>query len=87
MNINLHIERLILDGLPVDRNQGPLIQAAVEAELTRLLAQNGMATDLQIGGAVPQLGANTIQLAPGNNPRQMGTQIAQSVYDGIGIQE
>ena len=38
MNINLHIERLILDGLPITRQQGPHVQAAVEAELTRLLS-------------------------------------------------
>jgi hypothetical protein len=87
MNINLHIERLVLDGLPVERNQGPHVQAAVEAELTRLLAQNGMGTDLQIGGAVPQLETNAMRLSTGNSPTQMGRQIAQSVYSGIGNNE
>ena len=41
-NIHLHIERLVLDGLPIDRGQGPHVQAAVEAELTRLLTENGL---------------------------------------------
>jgi hypothetical protein len=84
MNINLHIERLILDGLPVERNQAPHIQAAVEAELTRLLTENGMASGLQTGGVLPHLNANAIQLTAGSNPAQMGTKIAQSVYSGIG---
>jgi hypothetical protein len=87
MNINLHIERLVLDGLPIGRNQGPHVRAAVEAELTRLLAQNGMAANLQTGGAVPQLGTNVMQLSQGHDPIQMGTQIAHSVYSGIGNKE
>jgi hypothetical protein len=84
MNIRIHIERLILDGLPITHSQGPLVQAAVEAELTRLLTENGLAGNLQAGGAVPRVRANGMQLAPGSNPAQMGTQIAQSVYSGIG---
>ena len=41
-NIHLHIERLILDGLPIECAQGPHVQAAVEAELARLLTENGL---------------------------------------------
>ena len=84
MKINLHIERLILDSLPIEINQAQHVQAAVEAELTRLLTENGMASYLQTGGALPSLNAATIQFAAGSNPTQMGTQIAQSVYSGIG---
>ncbi len=84
MNIEVHIERLILDGLPIERSQGPYLQAAVEAELTRLLAENGLAPDLQSGGAVPKVWTNGIQLALGSGPIQIGTQIARSVYGGIG---
>ena len=42
MNIRLHIERLILDGLPVNSVQSPQVKAAVEAELTRLLTADGL---------------------------------------------
>jgi hypothetical protein len=84
MNINLHIERLILDGLPVERNQGSYVQAAFQAELTRLLAENGMGSHLQAGGAVPRLDTNAMHLTANSNPTQMGTQIAHSVYSGIG---
>ncbi len=83
-NIHLHIERLILDGLPIERAQAPQIQAAVEAELARLLTENGLGADWQTGGAVPSVNANAIQLAQGSSPAQMGAQIAQSVYSGIG---
>ena len=83
MNIHLHIERLVLDGLPIERNQATHVQAAVEAELTRLLGENGLAAGLQAGGAIPGIYANGIQLGD-NNPTHMGNQIAQSVYSGIG---
>jgi hypothetical protein len=84
MNIHLHIERLILDGLPIERNQASHVQAAVEAELTRLLGANGLAADLQEGGAIPSVRANGIQIT-NSNPAQIGTQIAQSVYSGVGF--
>lgn len=83
MNINLHIERLILDGLPITHSQGPLLQAAVETELTRLLTENGLAANLQTGIAMPSVRANGIQLTSSNSPTQMGMQIAASVYSGI----
>lgn len=83
-NIHVFIERLILDGLPVDRIQAPHVQAAVEVELTRLLVENGLGTSLQAGGAVPSVRTDAIQLTAGSKPAQMGSQIAQSIYSGIG---
>jgi hypothetical protein len=84
MNINLHIERLILEGLPLTRSQGALVQAAVEAELTRLLAERGLAAKLQAGGAHLRVPAEGLQLIAGSTPADMGQQIAQAVYGGIG---
>lgn len=83
MNINVHIERLILDGLPIAHNQGPLVQAAVEAELARLLAADGLAPSLQAGGALYRVPAEGIQLASDGNPNTLGKQIARAVYGGI----
>jgi hypothetical protein len=84
MDINLHIERLVLDGLPLTRNQGALVQAAVEAELARLLSDEGLASTWQSGGAVPTVRAGTVQLAAGeSNPPQIGQQIARAVYGGL----
>jgi hypothetical protein len=83
-NIHLYIDRLILDGLPVDRTQAAHLQSAVEAELTRLLVENGLSENFEMGGLVPSILANPIQLTAGRNSTQMGTQIAQSVYSGVG---
>ncbi len=84
MHISVHIEQLILEGLPVTRSQGSLVQAAVEAELARLLAAHGLAASLQMGGALPSLRVEAVQLQAGSVPAQIGQQIAQSVYGGLG---
>ena len=84
MNINVLIERLVLDGLPITRSQGRIVQAAVEAELARLIAAGELKTDLLGGGARPYASANAIQLASDDSPTRIGQQIAQSVYGGIG---
>lgn len=83
MNINVHIERLILDGLPIARHQEPLVQASVEAELARLLAADGLAANLLAGGALAHVQAGSIQLTGEGNPSQLGWQIARAVYGGI----
>jgi len=83
MNINLHIERLVLDGVDIAPGQRHLLQASVETELARLLTDNGLARSLVQGVAMPQVSTKGVQLT-GNNPTQLGQQIAQSVYAGIG---
>jgi hypothetical protein len=83
MAINLHIERLVLDGLPITRHQGGQIQAAIETELARLLSTPGFASQLNSGYAVPAMKANPINLSPQSDVEQMGSQIAQSVYHSI----
>jgi hypothetical protein len=81
--IRVRIDRLVLDGLPLERAQGPAVKAAVEAELSRLLAEGGIGRELALGGAVPSVPADSIRLA-GGGPAQVGKQIARSVYGGIG---
>ena len=85
MNISLHIDRLILDGISISHAQRPLLQAAVEAELGRLLTEGGMGAEWRSGGAAPSISTPAIQLSPEGNPTQWGHQIAQSVYRGIGL--
>jgi hypothetical protein len=84
VNVNLHIERLILDGIDVEPAYRPLLQAAVEAELSRRLARGGIGPELAAGGAVPSLRAGGFEMSGTWNPRQLGWQIARAVYGGIG---
>ena len=84
MNVTLHIERLILDGVNVPPGQRHLLRASVETELVRLFADGGLSPSLSAGVALPHVSASGIQLVGGNDPVQLGQQIAQSVYGGIG---
>jgi hypothetical protein len=79
VKVNLHIDRLVLEGIDLHHAQRPLLQAAVEAELGRLLAEGG-AGNLATGGAVPSVRAEGFEIGPA----RLGTQIARSVYGGIG---
>ena len=82
MKINLHIERLVLEGLPIARTQGPLIQEAVQAELGRLLSQSNSPPKAG-GGATPFVQAPGLQLGSKVRPEHLGRQIAESVYTSI----
>ncbi|MCC5667910.1 hypothetical protein LC653_29545 [Nostoc sp. CHAB 5784] len=80
MNINIDIEKLILEGMPISRSQARLLQAEVESELARLLANEGLPDNLLSGGVVP---GGAIQVKPGTNTTQIGRQIAQEIYRGM----
>jgi hypothetical protein len=82
MKINLHIERLVLDGMPIDRTQGGKLRAAVEQELTRLLA-GGLAQQLRQGGAVPVLRGGRIRIQKSTNAGALGRDIARTLHQGI----
>jgi hypothetical protein len=84
MNIDLHIERLILEGVDLAPGQRPGLQAAVESELTRLLTEGGLAPQLTAGGALHRVTTPAIRLDRGNGPATLGHQIAGAVYGGIG---
>lgn len=84
MKIKLHIERMVLDGLTVDQTQGGRVRAAVEKELTRLLAAGGVAPELKAGGAVPTVRGGNMRVEKNSRPADLGTNIAGAVYGGIG---
>lgn len=86
MNIELHIERLILDGLRVEPRDRAHLQAAVEAEVARLLAADGLRSELLSGGAMRSLSAGEIQVTNNMSPLHLGNQIAQAVHGGVGAE-
>jgi hypothetical protein len=84
MNVNLHIERLVLDGVDIAPHQRYHLRAAVQAELARLMSVGGLAGAIAGGGAVPNIPGQSIQLQRQNSPGELGRQIAGAVYGGIG---
>lgn len=84
MNVNLHIERLVLEGVEGGMVDRAGVQEAVAAELTRLLAEGGLHPDLIAGGARAAMRGGEIQPVAGGKPDPLGKQIARAVYGGIG---
>jgi hypothetical protein len=85
MNIHLHIERVVLDGVPVDQPRS--LRKALERELTSRLTEGGLSPDLRSGGAMPHVRGGAIELGQGSPSARLGTQIAGAVYRGIGARK
>ena len=84
MNIQLHIERLVIEGLPLAQSQGVAVHAAVERELGSLFVQGRLSPELASGGALPAVTGGTIQAGHPASPSGLGASIARAVYSGIG---
>jgi len=84
MNVYVHVERLVLDGVDVPHSGRPLLRASVEAELARLIAAEGLSPGLIGDRAVARLQGGELQLRGENDPAHLGRQIARAVYGGIG---
>jgi hypothetical protein len=82
MTLHVHIERLVLDGLPVTRAQRGTLAAALEAELGRLLAAKGIGPSLAAGGALARLRADDLRFGTAD-AIGLGTRIATAVHTGM----
>jgi hypothetical protein len=83
MTIRVHIDRLVLNEMPIARREGRLVQQAMEKELARLIAAGGLSPDIASGGAYPEVSARNISIS-GSNAQVIGKEIARAVYGGIG---
>lgn len=81
MNLELHIEELILQGFPADDRH--LISTAMQQELSRLFTKQGVPRSFTQNGSIEQLNAGTVQMTPAMKPDAIGIQIAQSLYGGF----
>jgi len=84
MKIRLHIERLVVDGLPLAARDGPALRTAIEAELTRLLAEETPGDRWRTDTAVPRARAEGIRVAAQSRPAEIGLQVARSVHGAMG---
>jgi hypothetical protein len=85
MKIHVHIERVILEGVAVDRPR--LLRGALEKELTHQLTEGGLSAEFQHGGAAPRVSGGGIKFAEGHPSARLGTEIANAVYRGIGARK
>lgn len=80
MNINVEIGRLVLEGISVEPHQRSVLKATLEAELGKLLAEHGLASQLQRGSAINTVRTGSIHVGERNEPLNLGRHIARSVY-------
>jgi hypothetical protein len=83
MKIYVHIERLVLEGLPYERRDATRMRAALEAELAGLVARTPTVGLLAQGGAVDRIQAVPVALGPLSAAESVGREIAGSVYEGL----
>jgi hypothetical protein len=85
MKIHLHIDRLVLDGVDVQRNHAGVVRRAIESELSAMIRARGLAQGLQSDCRVPTLSGVDLSLKRGMRPAGLGKKIAHAIYGGIGV--
>ncbi len=79
--LELHIGELVLQGFP---GMDPeLLGAAVQAELFRLLAEDGLPSRLARAGVVGAVDGGQFTLEASEDIRHLGARIARAVYEGL----
>jgi hypothetical protein len=84
MSIHVHIERVVLEGLPIRSEDGLAVRDALQTELARRLTEGGLAHEFAAGGAIPSLRAGPLRVEPRLGAAALGRRIAHSVYGGLG---
>ncbi|NEO90133.1 MAG: hypothetical protein F6K56_07685 [Moorea sp. SIO3G5] len=82
MNITIKIPELSIEGIDLNRLDRVRLQAAVEAELSRLLQVKGLPRNWQDTTNIPTVPVN-LNLTKTHNPTDMGKEIAQAIYRGM----
>jgi hypothetical protein len=80
-SIELHIERLVFDGVDIEGGRAVQLQAVVEDELTRLFTEKGLPSFP--AGAVPSLTARDISLGQTVYPAHTGRRIAHAIFGSL----
>jgi hypothetical protein len=79
--VEINIEQLILHGFsPGDRHG---IAQALQQELRRLCAEQGVPASLATASSVHRLDAGGFRMASGAKAETVGKQVARSVYRGM----
>jgi hypothetical protein len=83
VTINLHIERLVLEGLPMGASDKLIFLASFEVELARLLRNGGVPGHLRAAAALARTHVGTAPLGKDDGPKQCGVEIAGAVHRAV----
>ncbi|AOY81344.1 hypothetical protein BJP36_16965 [Moorena producens JHB] len=83
MNVNLRINEIVIgEGVDVPRSMRRVLQAAVEAELARLLTEKGLPHSLEQDYRIPGMQVD-LELKGKTSPDRVGKMVAQSIYEQL----
>ena len=87
MNVELHIERLVVTGLPLPPGGRAALARVLSGELSRLIAGGGLGPAVLGGTSTPRLtatlSASALSASAGTGTR-FGPELARSVYSCLG---
>ena len=81
MNLEIYIEELVLQGFDPSDDRG--IGDALERELARLIADQGIPSSFKLSGEIDGIDGGAFEMAPGSGAKAIGNKVAQSVYGGL----
>jgi hypothetical protein len=82
MKIKLHIERLLIDGLPVAPSGAVELRGAIETELARLMTSGELDSGLA-GGRLAYLNGPRMEIRQDAAPAEIGAGIAAATYGSL----
>lgn len=84
MRVEVHIERLVLDGIAVTPGQSDALREALARELVCLLETGGLDRGLASGGSRPRLAAGRLETSDHFTSVELGRGIARAAHEGMG---
>lgn len=84
MNVNLHIDSIVLDGIDLAPGDNRLLQQIVSRELTTLFTREGLATSHRNAGEFGSISGGAIRLGA-TGTASLGQQLAHSILHGFEV--
>jgi len=83
MNINLHIDRLIIDGIDIGPQQKKELLHALESSLKQQLLAQGAGTAIRSHAHRNSVNGGAINVGTGADPVRLGRMIGKAICKGI----
>jgi hypothetical protein len=80
MTINIVIERLVLDGLPLTARERDRMVSGLQAELVRLFEREGVPGSVSSDHMAPSFSAGPVHAATPLEPTALGRDVARAVH-------
>ena len=84
-DVTIHIDRLVLDGLPIGSHDVESFLEALEARIASVLSGEGAAERLASIPTSPVLRAPSIAAGPRDDASKLGHSVASSLGEALGL--